>query len=116
MTDRGSVPADTVQELTGREEGVWDVVTRDSVHQFDFTAGTVTRIPGPNAHPGINDVPRPLKRIYKCRVGERGHWTMDADAWEVDLYWQYSSVISRIERVLDPSSPRSTGPDKDGGS
>ena len=63
----------------------------------------MTRIPGPNARPGINDVTRPLKRIYKCRVGGRGYWTIHADDWETDLYWQYCSVISRIERVPDPS-------------
>ena len=78
-TDPGGGPADTVQELTGREDGVWNVVTRDSVHRFDFTAGTVTRIPGPNARTGVNDVPRPLKRIHECRVSERGYWTMYAD-------------------------------------
>lgn len=103
-TDPGGGPADTVQELTGREDGVWNVVTRDSVHRFDFTAGTVTRIPGPNARPGVNDVPRPLKRIHECRVGERGYWTMHADVWEIDCYWQRCSVIDRIERVIDPAS------------
>jgi hypothetical protein len=52
-----------VLELTGREEGIWNVVTRDSVHQFNFTDRTVRRIPGPTARPGINDVARPLRQI-----------------------------------------------------
>jgi hypothetical protein len=112
QTDPGSGPADTVQELTGREDGVWSVVTRTSAYRFDFTAGTVTRVPGPNARPGVNDVPRPLKRIDEFRVGERGYWTMHSDVWEIDCYWQYSSLISRIERVVDPSTPRSVDPQR----
>ena len=96
---------DTVEELTGREDGIWAVVTRDSVHRFDFDAGTVTRIPGPNARPGINDVPRLLKRIYECTVGQRGYWTMHPDAFDIDRYWQYCSLIARIERVTDPDLP-----------
>ena len=97
--------ADTVEELTGREDGIWDVVTRDSVHQFDFDAGTVTRIPGPNARPGINDMPRLLMRIYECSVGQRGYWTMHPDAFDIDRYWQHCSLIARIERVTNPDLP-----------
>lgn len=97
--------ADTAEELTGREDGIWDVVTRDSVHQFDFDAGTVTRIPGPNARPGINDVPRLLMRIYECTVGQRGYWTMHPDAFDIDRYWQHCSLIARIERVTNPDLP-----------
>ena len=116
MTDHTdpSGPPDRSEELTGREDGVWNVVTRDSVHRFDFTAGTVTRIPGPNARPGINDVTRPLKRIYECQVGGRGYWTMHADDWETDRYWQYCSVIFRIERVVEPSSLPVVEPVADG--
>ena len=116
MTDHTdpSGPSDTLEELTGREDGVWNVVTRDSVHRFDFTAGTVTRIPGPQAHPGINDVTRPLKRIYECRVNGRGYWTMHADDWQTDLYWQHSSVITQIERVADPSTSLSVEPVAEG--
>jgi hypothetical protein len=116
MTDHSdpSRPSDTLEELTGREDGVWNVITRDSVHQFNFITSTVTRIPGPNARPGINDVPRPLRQISHCRVNERGHWTMRSDLREVDLYWQYCSVISRIERVVEPSSPPAVEPVAEG--
>jgi hypothetical protein len=114
QTDPDGRTPDTVQELTGREDGIWNVITRDSIHQFDFTAGTVTRIPGPNARPGINDVPRPLQQISKCRVNQRGYWTMRSDLWVVDVYWQNCSVISRIERAVDPSSPRSVEPNPEG--
>lgn len=115
QTDLDSEPQDTVQELTGREDGVWNVVTRDSAHRFDLTACTVTRIPRPRARPGVNDVPRPLMRIYACRVNERGYWTMHSDDWEIDHYWQYSSLISRIERVVDDvSAPVSVESARDG--
>lgn len=109
--DSDSTAADTLQELTGREDGIWNVVTRDSVHQFDFTTGTVTRIPGPNARPGINDVPRPLRQISECKVNERGYWTMRSNDWAIDRYWQHCSIISRIERVTTPHSPASAGSD-----
>ena len=116
MTDHTdpSGPSDTLEELTGREDGVWNVITRDSIHQFNFITGMVTRIPGPNARPGINDVPRPLRQISTCRVNERGHWTMRSDSWDVDLYWQHSSVISRIERVAELSSLPSGEPVAEG--
>ncbi len=115
MTDTtkpANSPADTVDtvgELTGREDGIWDVVTRDSVHRFDFDAGTVTRIPGPSARPGINDVPRLLMRIYECTVGQRGYWTMHPDAFDIDRYWQHCSLIAGIERVTNPDLPLIVG-------
>lgn len=98
-------PRETVQELTGREEGIWDVVTRDSTHRFNFDTRTVTRIPGPSARPGVNDATRPLMRIYECAVGQRGYWTMHPDAFDIDRYWQHCSVIARIERVIGPDLP-----------
>lgn len=93
---------ETVLELTGREEGIWNVVTRDSIHQFNFTDRTVRRIPGPTARPGINDDARPLRQITECQVNQRGYWTMRSDRFDVDLYWQVTSIVSRIERVDDP--------------
>jgi hypothetical protein len=98
----GSATPETVLELTGREDGIWNVVTRDSIHQFNFTDRTVRRIPGPTARPGINDAARPLRQITECRVNQRGYWTMRSDRFDVDLYWQVTSVISRIERADDP--------------
>ena len=110
-----SAPPEMVLELTGREEGVWNVVTRDSVHQFNFADRTVTRIPGRTARPGINDVARPLRQITECRVNQRGYWTMRSDRFDVDLYWQSTSAISRIERVVDslPVTPVTPGEESD---
>ena len=113
QSDPDGLISDTVQELTGREVGMWNVITRDSIHQFDFTARTVRRIPGPTARPGINDVARPLRQITECRVNQRGYWTMRSDRWEVDLYLQSTSVISRIERVPGPLSSTSTTTDEE---
>lgn len=111
-----SAPPEMVLELTGREEGVWNVITRDSIHQFNFTDRTVRRIPGPTARPGINDVARPLRQITECRVNQRGYWTMRSDRFEVDRYWQVTSVISWIERVDDslPTPPVTLGEEGDG--
>ena len=88
-----------VMELRGTETGRWKVHTRDSVQLFDFDAGTVERIPGPNARPTNVDHPRPLLAIRKCRVGERGFWDIRSHDFLIDSYWVLSSVIRRIERL-----------------
>ena len=93
-------PPDELQELTGSETGRWRVFTRDSLHIFDFDAGTVTRIPGPKAWPGANDRPRPIRSIESCRVGDRGYWTMQTDGWSpsIDHWWHFTSAIQKIVR------------------
>lgn len=88
-------------ELTGVESGRWRVTTRNSSHIFDFDAGTVTRVPGPDAIPTVNDRPRPLRSIVACTVGQRGYWTMHTDerSEAIDFYWHLSSAIRHIERM-----------------
>lgn len=100
---------ETVEELEGDEGGVWRVLTRRSCYVFDLDDMTVIRMPGPTASATINDRIRPLRRIEVCRVGEAGYWTMhpDDESSAVDYYWQSSTVIRRIQRILD-------GPDSDG--
>ena len=61
QSDPDGLISDTVQELTGREVGMWNVITRDSIHQFDFTARTVRRIPGPTARPGPGSMMWPVR-------------------------------------------------------
>ena len=102
----GTVPV-TVEELTGTESGRWRVVTRDSSHLVDLDEHTVTRIPGPNAKPTINDLSRPLRLIRQCRVGSRGHWLMEPDSIDspVDYFWHISSAIQRIE-LIPPTGER----------
>lgn len=97
----------TVEELTGTESGRWRVVTRDSSHLFDLDERTVTRIPGPNAKPTINDLTRPLRLIRQCRVGSRGRWLMEPDSLDspVDYFWHVSSMIQRIE-LMPPTRAR----------
>ena len=90
---------ETVQELTGTEGGVWQVHTRDSIHILDLDAWTVERHPGPSARADPSDAPRRLRTIVRCRVGERGHWTMKSDDFFIDYFFHYSSVIQRIHRV-----------------
>ena len=91
----------TAEELTGTESGRWRVVTRDSSHIVDLDERTVTRIPGPEAKPTINDRTRPLRLIRVCRVGSRGRWLMEPDSMDspVDYFWHVSSVIQRIELI-----------------
>jgi hypothetical protein len=83
------------------------VITRDSVHIFDFDEGTVTWVPGPRAHPGLHDRPRPIRTIEESRVGEYGFWTMNTDgwSWDIDYYWSHTSRILRIERLPDGALP-----------
>ena len=92
----------TVTSLTGDEGGQWRVSTRDSTHYFDLDARTVTRVPGTNATPGINDVARPLRSIDTLTVGSGGRWTMHTDGWSdsIDYYWHESSLVAKIERVI----------------
>ncbi|WP_146188128.1 hypothetical protein [Mycetocola zhujimingii] len=89
---------DTLTELRGIERGLWEVKTLNSVHLFDLDNQTVTRVPGPNSRPGINDVPREIRSIEKCVVGRSGYWTMYPERYreEVDFYWQWSTPIASI--------------------
>ena len=98
---------ETVEVLTGTESGSWRVVTRDSSHLVDLDKRTVTRIPGSEAKPTINDRTRPLRLIRECRVGSRGHWLMEPDSTDspVDYFWHVSSVIRRIE-LIAPTGER----------
>ena len=91
---------ETVAELTGRESGVWRVITRDSVHVFDFDMRTVTRFPGHDAVRTVNDRPREIWYIEICQVGKRGRWKMEHGGYfsDIDFYWADTSVIQRIER------------------
>lgn len=89
----------TVSELTGDEGGVWRVTTVGSSHILNLDRGTVTRIPGRGLAASINDVERPIRSIEVCRVGALGHWTMTADRFLTDFYWQRTSSIQRIERL-----------------
>ena len=107
LTNRDETVPVTVEELTGTESGRWRVVTRDSSHLFDLDERTVTRIPGPNAKPTINDLSRPLRLIRQCRVGSRGHWLMEPDSLDspLEYFWHVSSVIQRIE-LIPPTGVR----------
>ena len=98
-----------------RGDGIWNVVTRDSVYKSNFTDHTVRRISGLAARPGINDLARRLRQITECRVNERGYWTTRSDRFDVDRYWQVTRVISRIEHVDDslPDSPVTPGEESD---
>lgn len=94
---------ETVNELTGRESGVWKVQTHRSEYLFDLDERTVTRIPGVDAGSTINDGTRPLRRIEICLVGESGRWTMLSDEFDVDYFWQVSSAVTRIEKINSAS-------------
>ena len=95
---------DEIEDLTGHEGGVWRVRTQASSYIFDLDQMTVTRHPGPNSQPGINDVTRPIRTIDACRVREEGRWTMRSEGGlldPIDWYWQISTVIRQIEQI-DP--------------
>ncbi|MGY4858268.1 hypothetical protein [Cryobacterium sp. AP23] len=110
MTDRNVEP-DQVSELTGDEGGLWRVSTRDSAHYFDLERGTVTRVPGANAPPTVNDRARPLRTIAAIKVGHRGRWTMHTDGWddEIDFFWANTSLIAAIERISRDDLPGAGG-------
>jgi len=99
----GPTPRRTVDGLIGTEGGKWNVVTRDSTHLIDLDNGVVTRVPGLDARPSINDQARRLRSFDLCRFGRRGHWTMFTDGWsdEIDFFWHDTSVIVRTE-LLSP--------------
>ena len=88
-----------VRELTGGESGCWVVTTEHSEHMFDLDAGTVERVPGPDAVPFSSDRPRPLRTIEQCQVGKRGYWTVFSDDFMVEFKWHLSTEVLRIVRV-----------------
>ncbi|TFC18608.1 hypothetical protein E3O19_04365 [Cryobacterium algoritolerans] len=92
--------AQCVEELRLDSTGVWRITTVGSTHVLDLVDGTATRIPGPEAAISVNDCCRPLRTLDRCRVGERGRWTMQSDDWSVDYYWQVTSTILRIQEVI----------------
>lgn len=102
-----------VDELTGTEGGIWRVWTQGSSYVMDLDQMTVTRHPGPNSGRSINDTTRPIRNLATCRVGRSGYWTMHAGGGvldEIDLYWQVTTEIRKIERIDGPdeaaASPR----------
>lgn len=100
-----------VSELTGDEGGVWRVVTRDSTHYVDLERGTVTRVPGADAPPTVNDRARPLRTIDALRVGARGRWTMYTDGPDevIDFFWADSSLVAAIEAISRDQLPGADG-------
>lgn len=95
------------ENLTGAEGGCWTVTTLSSTHRFDLDAMTVTRIPGSDAVPTINDQTRPLLEIVTCTVGARGHSLMtpdDRDSPFLEHYWHLSMQVTSIEPAL-PDGP-----------
>ena len=100
-----------VSELRGDEGGAWRVTTRDSTHFFDLDLGTVTRVPGVNAPPTINDRPRPLRSIDTLRVGDRGRWTMYTDGWDeqIDFFWANTSLVAAIDAISRGDLPGAGG-------
>ncbi|TDW30349.1 hypothetical protein [Cryobacterium psychrophilum] len=100
-----------VSELTGDEGGVWRVRTRDSTHYVDLERGTVTRVPGVNAPPTVNDRARPLRTIDTLRVGARGRWTMYTDGPDenIDFFWANTSLVAAIEAISRDQLPGADG-------
>lgn len=95
-----------VDELTGAEEGQWEVLTQRSSYRFDFEVGTVTRIPGPGSSRTINDCPRRILEIKACRIGSRGYWIMHPDGAEdtTEYFWQSSSEVRQIRKLPEGSN------------
>jgi hypothetical protein len=97
-----ATPEAMVTELKGTEGGRWQVKSHGSLYLFDLDGRpTVTRIPGPNATPNVNDCTRPLREIESISVGRRGYWTMEPDHFLLDCYWQITSRIEAITRCPD---------------
>ena len=77
----------------------WVVTTEHSEHTFDLDAGTVARVPRPDAVPFSSDQPRPLWTIEQCQVGKRGYWTVFSDNFMVEFGWHLSTEVLRIVSV-----------------
>jgi hypothetical protein len=91
-----------IRELTIAETGVYMVHTLNSQYRLNLNERlTVERIPGPNAHPTINDGLRLLRTLDQCRIGGPGRWTMHAGDDLSDFTWQRTSTIRHIV-CLDP--------------
>jgi hypothetical protein len=93
--------------LNGFEGGRWIVTTHGSTHLFDLDEMTVTRIPGPNAAPTVNDQTRPLLEIVHCTVDECGYWLMEPEGAEtefLDYRWHLSTTIRRINPEPAPGT------------
>lgn len=90
-----------VEEVKGNEGRRWRIWTQRTTYLVDLDAVTITRNPGPNSSPSINDCERPLRSLDKCRVGATGYWTMRAgtDADSVEYFWQFCTEIRRIEKL-----------------
>lgn len=98
-------PPAEVTELRGSEGGLWEVTTIRSRHLFDLDHNTITRVPGPEALPSVNDTTRPIREIKVCAVGQRGYWLLEPDRDDLEFYWQAIGVILRIARLPDNSEP-----------
>lgn len=90
-------PESQVLDLTAQTMGRWRVLSRDSIHLFDLDRHLWLRSPGPLAGDGLDQTTRRVRSIERCRVGERGYWTMPGAGYLIDYSWHYSSVIRFIE-------------------
>jgi hypothetical protein len=106
-----SIEPSQVNELLGSEGGAWRVTTRDGEHYFDLDFGTVTRVPGINDLPTINDRTGPLCTIDTLRIGRRGRWTMlnERSDGVIDYYWAEASLVVSIERISHDDLPSAGG-------
>ncbi|WP_104088718.1 MULTISPECIES: hypothetical protein [unclassified Cryobacterium] len=110
MTNPKNDP-DHVNELTGKERGIWRISTLDSIYYFDLDLGTVTRVRGVNAPPTVNDRTRPLRAIETLTVGHQGRWTMLPDEGDdnMDFYWASTSRVEQIDRITRNQLPGASG-------
>ncbi|MFF2276793.1 hypothetical protein [Agromyces sp. NPDC058126] len=90
-------PESQVLDLTVQTMGRWRVLSRDSTHLFDLDRHLWLRSPGPLAGDGLDQTTRRVRSIERCRVGERGYWTMPGAGYLIDYSWHDSSVIRFIE-------------------
>lgn len=101
MTSRdASAPA--LYEQLPDDHGTYIITTRSgSTYVFDMDQRTVTRTPGPDSHPDMHDGERQLRTVIQCQIGSSGYWTMVADHFAIDYFWQLTSPIVSIVEYLD---------------
>ena len=109
--DAEGLLGEDLSELSLGMKGAWFVVTEQSVHLFDLNDGISIRLPGKGAPATLNDMPRHIREIEACRVGELGRWTMMPYAWQqdVEFVWHISTPIVRIVEFLYRAEPVANG-------
>jgi hypothetical protein len=100
-----------ITELTMAMRGNYLVRTQLTTYEFTLRGPTNSEVVRRSDSAGAESwaiTPSALVSIKSCRVGGNAYFKMEADAQNIDFYWQLTTEIVSIEQLPDPGPESST--------